>query len=120
MPQTQVVALGGATEAVVWSNLHLITQVSSDWRSIPYGRPIQNAEYWVLDESMQPQPPGVPGDLYIGGECLSDGYVNDPEQTRAAFVPDPRDENRKIYRTGDRARFMDNGEIEFLGARIAR
>lgn len=115
VPQTQVVALGGATEAVVWSNLHLITQVSSDWRSIPYGRPIQNAEYWVLDESMQPQPPGVPGDLYIGGECLSDGYVNDPEQTRAAFVPDPRDENRKIYRTGDRARFMDNGEIEFLG-----
>lgn len=117
LPGMQAVALGGATEAVVWSNYHDIIQVRDDWRSIPYGRPIQNARYYVLDDELNPLIPGEPGDLFIGGACLSDGYINAPELNEKAFVPDPfnAEPGALMYRTGDMAQFMDNGEIEFLG-----
>src|SRR3546814_6085509 len=61
LPGGGVVALGGATEATIWSNFHIVEDVDPGWRSIPYGRPIQNARYYILDKSLQPVPPGVPG-----------------------------------------------------------
>jgi amino acid adenylation domain-containing protein len=67
-PRAQVVALGGATVATVWSNFHRVDEIDPQWLSIPYGRPIPNARYLVLDERLEPCPAGVPGDLYIGGE----------------------------------------------------
>jgi amino acid adenylation domain-containing protein len=85
----EVVALGGATEATVWSNFHRVDRIDPDWASIPYGRPIANARYHVLDRRLEPCPIGVPGDLYIGGACLSDGYAEAPRQTALQFVPDP-------------------------------
>lgn len=115
LPRMRTVALGGATEAVVWSNLHEIREVRDDWLSIPYGRPIQNARYHVLDGQMNPVAVGEPGELYIGGACLADGYINAPELTERAFVPDPFVSGGTVYRTGDLARFMPDGEIEFLG-----
>lgn len=118
-PQAHVVSLGGATEATIWSNWYDIGEVDPSWASIPYGRPIQNARYYILDPVGNPCPVGVPGDLYIGGECLADGYVNDPELTAEKFVPDPfvDDAQARMYDTGDRARFFPDGTIEFLGRR---
>ncbi|MFC0212779.1 amino acid adenylation domain-containing protein, partial [Paenibacillus chartarius] len=115
-PSAQVIALGGATEAAVWSNFHEVGEIDPAWTSIPYGRPIQNAYYYILDGELQPCPIGVPGELYIGGECLAAGY-HDPELTRASFLPDPFMDapGARMYRTGDRARFGEDGVIEFLG-----
>ncbi|HEX7184605.1 MAG TPA: amino acid adenylation domain-containing protein [Thermoanaerobaculia bacterium] len=116
-PQTQVVSLGGATEATVWSNYHLVREVPPHWTSIPYGRPIANARYHVLDPGLGLCPAGVPGDLYIGGGCLSAGYANDPALTAGKYLPDPfsGEPGARLYRTGDRARHWADGTLEFLG-----
>lgn len=117
-PNVQVVALGGATEATVWSNYYPVRKVEEHWVSIPYGTPIQNARYYVLDSNLQPCPPFVPGDLFIGGECLASGYT-DQRITEERFIADPYREQEvagaKMYRTGDLARWMPDGVIEFLG-----
>ncbi len=113
-PGAEVVALGGATEATVWSNSFRVGEVGADWPSIPYGRPMQNARYHVLDDDLLPCPLGVAGDLYIAGECLSLGYHGDPALTAAKFVPDPTAPGR-AYRTGDRARWLPDGNLQFLG-----
>jgi amino acid adenylation domain-containing protein/non-ribosomal peptide synthase protein (TIGR01720 family) len=116
-PGATVVALGGATEAAIWSNFHVVGAVDPGWPSIPYGRPISNARYYVLDDDHHPCPAGVPGELYIGGECLAVGYRGEPRITATKFVPDPHSPRpgATMYRTGDRARFWQDGTIEFLG-----
>jgi amino acid adenylation domain-containing protein len=116
-PAAQVMSLGGATEATVWSNYFPVNRVEPQWRSIPYGRPIQNSRYYILDKYLQVCPPGVAGNLYIAGQCLSMGYVNEPELTGRSFVPDPFQEgpDKLMYRTGDLARFYPDGTMEFLG-----
>ena len=116
-PGAQVVSLGGATEATIWSNWHLVREVPASWTSIPYGRPTANARYHVLDPGLTPCPIGVPGDLYIGGECLSTGYARDPVLTAGKYLPDSFGETpgQRLYRTGDRARSWPDGTLEFLG-----
>ncbi|MGW2634219.1 non-ribosomal peptide synthetase [Streptomyces chattanoogensis] len=116
-PRAEVVSLGGATEAAIWSNFHRIGEVDPRWRSIPYGRPVDNARYYILDRDLRPVPPGVPGDLYIGGDCLASGYHGDPALTAARFLPDPfvAGPGARMYHTGDRARFWQDGTMEFLG-----
>ncbi|MFD0555608.1 amino acid adenylation domain-containing protein [Stackebrandtia endophytica] len=113
----RVVSLGGATEATVWSNWFEIDTIDPSWRSIPYGLPIDHAEYHILDDHMRPCPTGVEGDLYIGGDCLAIGYHRQPELTRAAFLPDPFSSlpGARIYRTGDRAYRYPDGNICFVG-----
>ena len=114
-PGARVVSLGGATEAAIWSNWFDVGRVDPRWASIPYGRPIQNARYHVLDRRRRPVPIGVAGDLYIGGECLAQGYLRRPELTAERFVDDPFRPGERLYMTGDRARYFDDGELEFLG-----
>ena len=116
-PAAKVVALGGATEAAIWSNYFVVDKVEPEWRSIPYGKPIQNARYYVLNEVLDHQPIGVTGDLYIGGNCLASGYYGDAVTTATKFVPDPYavKAGQVMYRTGDLARFWPDGNIEFLG-----
>jgi len=116
-PRAKVVSLGGATEATVWSNFYEIEEVPPSWPSIPYGRPIRNARYYVLDAACEPVPIGVPAELHIGGACLADGYLNRPELTAEKFIPDPHAQVQggRLYRTGDLARFMPDGNLEFLG-----
>jgi amino acid adenylation domain-containing protein/non-ribosomal peptide synthase protein (TIGR01720 family) len=116
-PKAAVVALGGATEATVWSNFFPVAEVDRRWASIPYGRPIQNATYHVLDPALSPCPVGVAGDLAIGGECLASGYAAEPELTARKFIPDPwsRLPGGRMYLTGDRARRFGSGVLEFLG-----
>lgn len=113
----EIVVLGGATEATVWSNFHVVGSIDPSWVSIPYGRPIQNARYYILDQVRHPLPAGVAGDLYIGGECLAMGYTGAPELTAQRFVKDPYgiEPDAIMYATGDRARFDANGIMEFLG-----
>ncbi|MET9579512.1 amino acid adenylation domain-containing protein [Streptomyces massasporeus] len=110
----EVVSLGGATEASIWSILYPIGEVPADWPSIPYGRPMRNQTFHVLDDALRPRPAGVPGQLYIGGVGLAQGYLHDEAKTKGAFVVHP-ETGRRLYRTGDLGRFLPSGEIEFLG-----
>jgi amino acid adenylation domain-containing protein len=107
----------GPTESHVATAFTLPTAVES-WPELPpIGRPIANTEIFILDENMQPMPPGVPGELFISGDCLARGYWNRPDLTRQRFVPNPFTEqpSSRLYRTGDLARCLKDGNIEFLG-----
>ncbi|MFF8369939.1 amino acid adenylation domain-containing protein [Streptomyces lydicus] len=114
LPNARVWSLGGATEASIWSIQYPITHVDPDWSSIPYGRPMRNQRFHVLDEALRPRPAWVPGDLYIAGAGLARGYLGDEAKTRAAFLRHPVTGER-LYRTGDLGRYLPDGTIEFLG-----
>ncbi|MGH3186197.1 MAG: non-ribosomal peptide synthetase [Streptosporangiaceae bacterium] len=118
-PGAEVIALGGATEATIWSNAFRVGEVRPEWASIPYGRPIRNARYYVLDDRLEPVPPGVAGDLYIGGEVLARGYHGRSALTAERFIADPYapSPGQRMYATGDCARVAPDGTIEFLGRR---
>jgi amino acid adenylation domain-containing protein len=115
--ETRVISLGGATEATVWSNYYPVEKAQPTWKSIPYGRPINNNFFYILDERFRPVPVGEIGDLYIGGVGVARGYANDPEKTNLAFVPDPFNPGFGgiMYRTGDLGRMMPDFNMEFLG-----
>jgi len=110
----ELISLGGATEASIWSILYPIGEVDPGWKSIPYGRPMDNQRFHVLDASLEPCPDWVPGELYIGGIGLAKGYWRDEERTSAHFIRHPRTGER-LYRTGDHGRYLPDGNIEFLG-----
>ncbi|WP_265736797.1 non-ribosomal peptide synthetase [Actinacidiphila yeochonensis] len=113
-PGAEVVSLGGATEASIWSVLHPVGPVDPERPSIPYGRPMRNQTMYVLDDAFRLRPTGVPGALYIGGVGLAVGYRGAPELTGRAFPTHPATGER-LYRTGDMARLMPDGDLEFLG-----
>lgn len=104
----------GPTETTIWSAVQCI-EMGDDPISI--GKPIANTQLYILDRNMQPVPLGVYGELYIGGAGLSRGYLNRPELTAESFIPDPfsQDPGVRLYRTGDKARFLSAGTIEFSG-----
>ena len=106
--------LYGPTESTIWSTL---SKVSADDKLISIGRPVANTEIYILDAHLQPVPIGIPGDLYIGGDGLARGYLNHPELTAEKFVPSLFNDrpNSRLYRTGDRAKYHADGDIEFLG-----
>ncbi|QDS32833.1 non-ribosomal peptide synthetase [Brevibacillus brevis] len=114
LPAAQIVSLGGATEASIWSNYHLYNGLEADWNSIPYGRPLANQGFRVLDSQMRDCPVWVIGDLYITGAGLAEGYVGDQRLTEERFFSHPVDGER-LYRTGDLGRYTPGGEIEFIG-----
>ncbi|HEV7683494.1 MAG TPA: amino acid adenylation domain-containing protein [Pyrinomonadaceae bacterium] len=83
---------------------------------VPIGLPIANMQLYILDAFLQPQPIGVAGELFIGGIGVGRGYLNDPAQTAESFIPDPFAESgKRLYRSGDLARYLPDGNIEFLG-----
>lgn len=117
-PSARVISLGGATEATVWSNYYLINEVKSTWKSIPYGKPLANNLFYILNEHLQPVPAGVTGELYIGGAGVAKGYCNEADKTNYSFVPDPiNTQYGNMYRTGDLGRMMPDYNMEFLGRR---
>ncbi len=108
----------GPTEATTFTCLHPITAAElAQGGAIPIGRPIADTTAHALDGERQPVPPGVAGELWIGGDGVARGYLNDPDLTRARFVPDPFDPRpgARLYRTGDRVRQRRDAVFEFLG-----
>ncbi|HSN85266.1 MAG TPA: amino acid adenylation domain-containing protein, partial [Thermoanaerobaculia bacterium] len=104
----------GPTEGsidVVWSTFHRGETPSGS----VIGRPIANGSAYVLDAALQPVPPGVPGELHLGGVCLARGYLGRPELTASRFVPHPFLPGERLYRTGDLARHLEDGTLEYLG-----
>ncbi|MGD0906500.1 MAG: amino acid adenylation domain-containing protein [Candidatus Acidiferrales bacterium] len=114
LPNSQIISLGGATEASIWSILHPIEKVDPNWKSIPYGKPMLNQTFHVLNQVLAPCPTWVPGSLYIGGIGLAKGYWRDEQKTNASFILHPMTGER-LYRTGDLGRYLPDGNIEFLG-----
>ncbi|PKW14325.1 amino acid adenylation domain-containing protein [Saccharopolyspora spinosa] len=114
LPRLELIGLGGATEASIWSNFHRIDGVPEGWHSIPYGKPLANQGFRVLDPSLQDCPVWTTGDLYITGAGLADGYLDDEETTADRFLAHPAD-GQRLYRTGDLARYRPGGDVEFLG-----
>ncbi len=110
----EIVSLGGATEASIWSIFYPITTVDPSEKSIPYGKPLTNQQFYVLNELMQPTPIWVVGQLYIGGIGLALGYWGDDEKTKEGFINHPVTGER-LYKTGDLGRYLPSGDIEFLG-----
>lgn len=114
--QVEIIALGGATEATVWSNYFPVRDIDPAWKTIPYGRPIQNCRYYILGPDLTACDANVAGELYIAGDCLAEGYLGDVQLTASRFVKDPfADDVERMYRTGDAARWWPNGTIELLG-----
>jgi amino acid adenylation domain-containing protein len=113
-PGASLISLGGATEAAIWSIYHPIEEVDPTWKSIPYGRPLRNQWFHVLDDDLDHRPDWVPGHLFIGGAGLAREYLGNEALTRAAFLHHPVSGER-MYRTGDWGRYLPSGDIELLG-----
>jgi amino acid adenylation domain-containing protein len=111
----RVINLYGPTESTIYATVATVEPAADCPPSI--GRPIANTQVYVLDTERQPVPPGVTGELYLGGAGLARGYLDRPELTAEHFVPNPFSAatDDRLYRTGDLGRFRRNGEIEFLG-----
>lgn len=105
----------GPTENTTFTACHMMTDPGQVGSTVPIGRPIQNTDVHVLDPRLRPVPVGVPGELYTGGDGLARGYAGQPAATARAFVPNPYRPGGRLYRTGDRARWLADGTLEFLG-----
>ncbi|HEY0510562.1 MAG TPA: amino acid adenylation domain-containing protein [Thermoanaerobaculia bacterium] len=115
LPGAVVINGYGPTEGTTFSACHRIAAPDDVGVTVPIGRPIANTTAWVLDAGMRPAPAGVPGDLHVGGDGLARGYLGRPDLTAERFVPDPFSRGGRLYRTGDRARWLPNGRLDFLG-----
>ncbi len=116
LPDTSLFNEYGPTEGTVWSSVYNCQ--NHDLKNlVPIGRPITNTQIYLLNSYLQPVPVGVPGELHIGGHGLAKGYLNRPELTAERFIPNPfsLEPNARLYKTGDLARYLPDGNIEFLG-----
>ena len=117
-PRVQLINGYGPTEGTTFTTCYRIPPgLPAGLESIPIGRPIANTQVYVLDPRRQPVPIGVPGELYIGGAGLAQGYLNRPDLTAERFVSHPfsGEPGAQLYRTGDQCRWRADGELEFLG-----
>jgi amino acid adenylation domain-containing protein len=117
LPALTTVVMGGVTEVSIYSIIHPVGDVHPAWRSLPYGVPMGNQRAYVLDARLRPLPIGVAGELYLGGVGPARGYAGRPGFTAERFLADPYgvEPGARMYRTGDRARWMADGTLEFLG-----
>jgi amino acid adenylation domain-containing protein len=117
-PQTRVINSYGVTEATIDSSyFESVDMESPPDQLVPIGRPFANVQLYVLDRNLEPTPIGVPGELHIGGAGLARGYLNRPELTAEKFIPNPFADKleERLYKTGDLARYLPDGNIELLG-----
>jgi amino acid adenylation domain-containing protein len=120
-PDCRIVNHYGPTETTVGVLTYEVSPDVNvlDQSILPLGWPLPNAEIYLLDQYLNPVPIGVPGELHIGGPGLSRGYINHPELTAERFIPHPfsYQPGRRLYKTGDMARYLPDGNVEFLGRR---
>ncbi|MBD2625733.1 non-ribosomal peptide synthetase [Trichormus variabilis] len=115
-PHCRVLNHYGPTETTVGVLTYCVEEKIQDTATVPIGKPIANTQVYVLDANLQPVPLGVAGELYIGGESLARGYLNQPELTAQRFIIHSfGDRDQRLYKTGDRVRYLSNGNLEFLG-----
>ncbi|PHB32505.1 non-ribosomal peptide synthetase, partial [Bacillus pseudomycoides] len=116
-PSTRLINEYGPTETVVGCSTYEISSDVSMSGQVPIGRPISNAQIYILDKNLHPVPVGVKGEIYIGGEGVARGYLNQPELTTEKFIIDSFSgrQGARLYKTGDLARYLGDGNIEFLG-----
>jgi len=117
LPHVRLVNGYGPTEVTAFSVSHKITYLDPDWPSVPIGRPLHNTTAYILDDRQQLVPVGVWGELCLGGPGVARGYHNRPELTAERFLPDPfrPGPDARLYRTGDRCRWLPDGLIQFQG-----
>jgi len=118
LPLTQITNGYGPTESTTFTCCYPIPkQLEAAIKSIPIGRPISNTQVYILDSYLQPVPIGVVGELHIGGVGVARGYLNRPELTQEKFIANPfsNDPDARLYKTGDLARYLPDGDIEYLG-----
>jgi amino acid adenylation domain-containing protein/non-ribosomal peptide synthase protein (TIGR01720 family) len=113
-PATALVNEYGPTETVVGCCVHWVDPNQPLGGTVPIGRPIANTQLYILDQYMQPVPVGVHGELYIGGDGVCRGYLNRPDLTAERFLANPFGPGR-LYKTGDLARYLPDGTIDYLG-----
>jgi amino acid adenylation domain-containing protein len=112
----RLVNVYGPAECSTFSSWYLVREVAKDAPSVPVGKPVANTQLYVLDRNMNLEPVGIMGKVYIGGEGLARGYWRRPELTAERFVPDPYGQpGGRLYTTGDLARWMEDGNLEFFG-----
>jgi len=111
---TQLISLGGATEASIWSIYFNMKDLDKDSEKIPYGYPLANQEIYILDDALDSKPYLVHGDIYIKGKGIAQGYFNDPKRTKNQFITDPHNDET-LYKTGDIGYFNPKGYIEIVG-----
>ncbi|GAB4384103.1 MAG: hypothetical protein Kow00121_47110 [Elainellaceae cyanobacterium] len=104
----------GPTENTTFSTWYEVQQIPKHSTSIPIGQAIANTQVYVLDAHLCPVPAGISGEIYLGGDGLAQGYLNHPELTQEKFISNYKF-NAKLYKTGDRARYYPDGNLEFLG-----
>ncbi|MGO2374338.1 MAG: benzoate-CoA ligase family protein [Pseudoalteromonas prydzensis] len=113
-PQMMIVGLGGPTETSIWNNYYVIEEVESHWQSIPYGKPLANQTLHVFNQALKPCPVWVTGDLYVGGRGVGKGYWGDEQKTKALFIHHP-ETGERLYKSGDLARYLPDGNLEIMG-----
>lgn len=118
LPKSRLLNLYGSSEVAADVTFFELTQDNKNTVSIPIGKPISNTKTYILDANQQPLPIGIVGELYISGAGLADGYIHQQALTAERFIPNPFDENEtynRLFKTGDLARYLPNGDIEYFG-----
>jgi len=105
----------GPSESTVFATYHPVDVIEEDTLSVPIGKPVSNTEVFIMNSAGRIQPAGIAGELCVSGEGLVEGYYNRPELTEEKFVKHPFKEGERMYKTGDLARWLPNGDIEFIG-----
>ncbi len=114
-PNCQLINGYGPTENTTFTCCYRVPKNHPADKALPIGYSISNTQVYILDSHLQPLPVGVPGELYISGDGLASGYLNRPELTAQKFVPNPFNPGMRMYKSGDLARFLPDGNIDFLG-----
>ncbi|WP_404581180.1 amino acid adenylation domain-containing protein [Paenibacillus sp. RC21] len=105
----------GPTESTVFATAYHVNDITEHKAIIPIGYPVSHTSTYIVNEAGQLQPPGVPGELWVGGSGLARGYLNRPELTSEKFIPNPFSHGERVYRTGDWVKWLPDGAIEYLG-----
>ncbi|HRY52928.1 MAG TPA: amino acid adenylation domain-containing protein [Candidatus Portnoybacteria bacterium] len=112
LTKASIYNLYGPTEATIWSTFYKAKE--SKERIVSIGKPLANTQIYVLDQGKQLVPPGLPGELYVSGDGLARGYLNQPEMTKKVFLPHPFIKGQRIYKTGDMVKINPDGNIDYI------